>query len=162
MTSVLRYVGIDVAQATLELADRPDGRHRQFTNDAEGLTALVALLTERRPTLTVLEATGALQVPVVAALAVAGLPVALVTPRQVRDFTRAGNRLAKTDRVDAAVLAHCGEVFHPEPQPLPDSATQELRELLARRRDLVADRVAEKQRLSHRYTDPAKASIQWS
>lgn len=160
MTTAERFVGIDVAQATLDVAIRPDGVSRSFANDEAGHAALAALLVEQQPVLVLLEATGGLQIPVVAALGAAGLPVVTVNPRQVRDFARASGQLAKTDRLDAAVLAHFAEVFRPEPQPLPEPAAQELKELLARRRDLMADRTAEKQRLGRSHTKAGQDSIQ--
>jgi transposase len=107
----------------------------------------VALLGQLRPALVVLEATGGLELPLVAALAAAALPVAVVNPRQVRDFARATGTLAKTDALDARVLAHFGEALRPEPRPLPDDAARDLEALLTRRRQLVALRVAEQSRL---------------
>ena len=100
-----------------------------------------------RPALVVLEATGGRELPVAAALATAGLAVAVVNPRQVRDFARAIGQLAKTDALDAQVLARFAEVVHPTPRPLPDAQAQELSALLARRRQLIGMRTAERQRL---------------
>ena len=108
---------------------------------------LVERLQQLRPELIVLEATGGLEVPIAAALAAAGLTVAVINPRQVRDFARATGRLAKTDPIDAGVLAHFAEAIHPEPRPLPDAATQQLTALLTRRRQVVEMLTAEKNRL---------------
>jgi transposase len=104
-------------------------------------------LTQLHPELVVLEATGGLQMPMAGALAAAGLPLAMVNPRQVRDFARATGRLAKTDRLDAQVLAHFGEAIRPTPHPLPDTQAQELTALLTRRHQVIEMLTAEKNRL---------------
>jgi len=144
----LVYVGIDVAKATLDVAVRPSGEHRQLAQTAEGLEELLSWLHVVQPQLIVLEATGGYEAPLVAQLSVAGLPVAVVNPRQVRDFARASGRLAKTDGLDAQALAHFAEALRPEPRPLPDTQTQELAALLERRRQVVLMRVAEENRLA--------------
>jgi len=141
------YVGIDVAKATLDVAVRPSGEYRQVTQTPEGLEELLSWLRAVQPHLIVVEATGGYQAPLVAQLSVACLPVAVVNPRQVRDFARASGRLAKTDRLDAQTLAHFAEALRPEPRPLPDTQTQELAALLERRRQVVGLRVAEENRL---------------
>jgi transposase len=141
------FVGIDVAQAQLDIAVRPTGERWAVTNDEAGIAALVAKLQAVAPTLIVLEATGGYQRAVVAALAAAGLPVAVVNPRQARDFAKATGQLAKTDVLDARALAHFADAVRPAPRPLPDAQTEELRALLARRRQLVAMRTAEQNRL---------------
>jgi transposase len=141
------YAGVDVAAAHLDVAVRPGGEAWRAANDEAGVAALAARLAALGPALVVLEATGRAEAPLVAALAAAGLPVAVVNPRQVRDFAKAVGQLAKTDALDAAVLARFGEAVRPEPRPLPDAATQELRALLARRRQLVEMLVAERNRL---------------
>jgi len=146
MTKAERFVGIDVAQATLEIAVRPTGESWQVANDEVAFGALVDRLHELAPTLIVLEATGGIQMPVVGALAAAGLPVVAMNPRQVRDFAKATGKLAKTDRIDAQVLAHFADAVRPEVRPLPDAATQELAILVARRRQLLEMRVAEQNR----------------
>jgi transposase len=140
------FVGIDVAKAKLDVAVRPSGELWQTPNDAAGHAALVTRLQPVAPTLVVLEATGGLETPVAAALATAGLPVAVVNPRQVRDFAKATGRLAKTDRLDAAVLAHFAEAVRPAVRPLPDAAAQALDALLTRRRQLLQMLAAEKTR----------------
>ena len=165
MTETSRYVGIDVSQEWLDVGIRPtDGPAECVANDAAGIDALVSRLEALGPARIVLEATGGLEQPLVAALAAAGLPVALVNPRQVRDFARASGRLAKTDALDAAVLAHFAEAVPVPLRPLPDAETRQLRELLARRRQLLAMLVAEGQRL--RAAGPAlragiEAHIAW-
>jgi transposase len=115
-------------------------------NDEVAFGALVDRLRELTPTLIVLEATGGIQLPVVGALAAAGLPVVAMNPRQVRDFAKATGKLAKTDRIDAQVLAHFADAVRPEVRPLPDAATRELAILVARRRQLLEMRVAEQNR----------------
>ncbi len=146
MIKAERFVGIDVAQATLEIAVRPTGESWQVANDEVAFGALVDRLRELAPTLIVLEATGGIQLPVVGALAAAGLPVVAMNPRQVRDFAKATGKLAKTDRIDAQVLAHFADAVRPEVRPLPDAATRELAILVARRRQLLEMRVAEQNR----------------
>jgi transposase len=141
------YVGIDVAKARLDVAVRPSGEQWITATDAASLDELVGRLQALQPELIVLEATGGREGPLVAALAAAGLPVAVVNPRQVRDFARAVGQLAKTDVLDAQVLAHFAQVIHPTPRPLPDAQAQELMALLARRRQLIGMLTAERQRL---------------
>jgi transposase len=147
MDATALYVGIDVAKAQLDIAVRPSGEQWTAPNDEVGITTLVARVQALRPTLVVLEATGGREVPVAVALATAGLAVAVVNPRQVRDFARAIGQLAKTDALDAQLLAHFAEGVRPTPRPLPDAQAQELSALLTRRRQLVAMRTAERQRL---------------
>lgn len=141
------YVGVDISKADLDLAVRPGGEAWRRPNSQEGIAQIVEELNPLEPTLVVLEATGGLEVPLVAALAAAGLPVVVVNPRQARDFAKATGQLAKTDRLDAQVLAHFGEATKPELRPLPDAQSQELAALLARRRQLVQMLTAEKNRL---------------
>jgi transposase len=142
------FVGIDVAQAQLDIAVRPTGERWAVTHDEAGITGLVAQLQAVVPALLVLEATGGYQRAVVAALAAAGLPVVVVNPRQARDFAKATGQLAKTDVLDARALAHLADAVRPAPRPLPDAQTEELRALLARRRQLIGMRTAEQNRLS--------------
>jgi transposase len=141
-------VGIDVAKAHLDVAVRPSGDQWQAPNDAAGVAALVARLGALAPALVVLEATGGLERLAAAELAAAGLPVAVVNPRQVRDFAKAVGQLAKTDALDAALLARFAADVRPPPRPLPDAAQQELAALLARRRQVVVMLTAERQRLA--------------
>ena len=143
------YLGLDVAKATVELASEPAGLAGQFATDPSGLSALVAQCQAQPVALIVLEATGGYEAPIAAALATVGLPVAVVNSRQVRDFARALGRLAKTDRLDAQVLALFAARVQPVPRPLPDNATQELEAVLLRRRQLLEMLQAERQRLPH-------------
>jgi transposase len=140
------YLGLDVAKESLELASDPAGVSGQFPNDPAGIAALLAQCQAQPVALVVLEATGGYEAPVAAALATAGVPVAVVNPRQVRDFARALGQLAKTDRIDARVLALFGARVQPPSRPLPDEATQELEALLTRRRQLLEMLHAERQR----------------
>lgn len=141
------YIGVDVAKANLDLAVHLSGDSWRVANDQAGINAIVTHLEELDPALVVLEPTGGLELPLTAALATAGLPVAVVNPRQVRDFAKATGRLAKTDRLDAQVLAHFAHAVRPTPRPLPDAQTRELAALLARRQQLVQMLTAEKNRL---------------
>jgi transposase len=145
--SQLVVAGLDVSKAKLDVAV---GRHTLFSvpNSREGLEQLIPELKRLKVTLVVLEATGGLEILCVAMLAAAGLPVAVVNPRQVRDFARAKGYLAKTDRIDAKVLVEFGEAIKPEPRPLPDKMTRELDALLDRRRQLLGMRTMELNRLS--------------
>ncbi len=142
------YIGIDVAKAHLDLAAHLSGDPWRVSNDEAGISAVVTHLRELDPTLVVLEPTGGLESPLTAALAAAHLPVAVVNPRQVRDFAKATGRLAKTDRLDALVLAHFAHAVRPAPRSLPDKQTRELAALLARRQQLVQMLTAEKNRLA--------------
>jgi transposase len=142
------YVGIDIAKASMEIAVRPSGETWSATMDEPDLARLVARLQTLAPTLIVLEATGGYEVPVVSALAAAALPVVVVNPRQVRAFAKALGLLAKTDRLDAGVLALFGERVHPPIRPLPDPALEGLAALVTRRRQLLEMLIAERHRRS--------------
>lgn len=135
------YVGVDVSKAKLDVATRPGGRS-QFTNDPSGIAALVKTLSPP-PALVVMEATGGLERPLAFALAAAKIPCAVVNPRQTRDYAKALGRLAKTDGVDAEVLAHFAERIKPPQWKPPSEQTQRLSALVKRRRQLVEMRVAE-------------------
>jgi transposase len=111
------YVGIDVSKDQLDIAVRPTGETWSMPNDASGIPEVVQRVAQLHPKLVVLEATGGLQLPVAAALASAGLPLSMVNPHQVRDFARATGKLAKTDQLDAQVLAHFAEAVRPTPYP---------------------------------------------
>jgi transposase len=154
------YVGIDVSKDQLDIAVRPDGDIWSMPNDASGITEVVQRLAQLHPKLVVLEATGGLQMPVAAALASAGLPLSMVNPRQVRDFARATGRLAKTDRLDAQVLAHFAEAVRPTPYPLPDAQTQELTALLTRRHQVVEMLTAEKNRRRATRSEAVRQRVQ--
>jgi transposase len=148
---VARAVGIDVSKAWLDVAIRPTGTIERYPNTVDGYAGLVAQLAmlpvATRPEPIVLEATGGLERGVDQALTEAGWTVAVVNPRQVRDFARCLGRLAKTDRIDAQVLARYGEAVGPEPRPRPDAHTQEAQSLVARRRHLVEMLTMENNRL---------------
>jgi len=141
------YVGIDVSKERLDVAVRPSGDSWGVSYNQPGVEELSAELAALVPAVVVLEATGNLEVPAVAALAAAGLPVVVVNPRQVRDFAKATGRLAKTDALDAQVLAHFAEAVRPSQRPLPDAQTQELAALTTRRNQVMTMLVAEKNRL---------------
>lgn len=147
MTTAPVFVGLDVAKATLDVALRPSGETGSVPNDDAGVTNLVERLRACEPTLIVCEATGGFERAAVAALAAAGLPVVVANPRQVRDFARATGQLAKTDRLDAGILALFAERVRPSPRPLPDATALLLDALLTRRRQLLEMLVAEKNRL---------------
>ena len=142
------YVGIDVSKARVDLAVRPGGDTLEASNDEGSIATLVAQMQQLNPTALVLEASAGLELPLVAALAAASLPVAVVNPRQVRDFAKATGRLAKTDSLDAAVLAHFAEAVRPPLRPLRDADTQLLNSLVARRQQVMTMLVAERNRLS--------------
>lgn len=141
------YVGIDVAKAQVDVAVRPTGQRWTISNDEPGIGELVSRLKALGPAMVVLEASGGLELPSVAALTAASLPVVIVNPRQVRDFARAIGTLAKTDALDAAVLAHFADAVRPPVRPLRDAETQVLNSLVARRHQVIAILVAEKNRL---------------
>jgi transposase len=141
------FAGIDVSKAALDVAVRPKGDAWRCGNDETGIAELVGRLQALAPQLIVLEATGGLERLVVAALALAGLPLAVVNPRQVREFAQATGQLAKTDAVDAAVLAHFAEAIRPVPRPLPDAQRQALAAVVERRRQVVGRLTAEQKRL---------------
>jgi transposase len=142
------FVGIDVSKAVLDVAVGPGGDAWSVPNSADGIQQLVQRLRELSPALVVLEASGGLERRTVAALAGAALPVVAVNPRQVRDFAKATGRLAKTDAIDAMVLALFAERIRPEPRPVRDAEAQELEALVVRRRQVVDMITAEKNRLS--------------
>ena len=142
------YVGIDVAKAQLDIAARPTNQQWHVANTEKGIKDLVRQLEALHPGLVLLEASGGLELPVTAALAAASLPVVVANARQVRDFARATGRLAKTDILDARVLAHFAETVQPEARPLPGPEEQALAGLVARRHQVVTMLVAEKNRLA--------------
>ena len=157
------YVGIDVAKARVDVAIRPDGDVWSVDYDESGVRELVSVLETLEPAAVLLEATGGLEVPLVSALAAAALPVVVVNPR-VRDFARATGKLAKTDALDAQVLAHFAEAVRPPVRPLRDADTQELNSLTTRRNQLMTMLVAEKNRLrraSHSVRPGIQSHIMW-
>jgi transposase len=165
------YAGVDVSKERLEVCVRRDREARVgedtfgVSNDPAGTRTLLARLLEERPALVILEATGGFERPVAAALAAAGLPVAVVNPRQARDFARATGRLAKTDRIDAQILARFAQAVRPAPRPVPEEEAQALAEITARPRQLVGMLTAEKNRLGAATTKPVRkrleAHVRW-
>ena len=131
------FVGIDVSKDRLDVHLRPSGEAFAVSRDGAGIAVLVDRLRPLAPALVALEATGGFEITVAAGIAGAGLPLAVVNPAQIRAFARATGRLAKTDRLDAALIAHFAEAVHPEPRPLASAAAQGLAEMVARRRQLV-------------------------
>jgi transposase len=147
MTEEAVCVGVDVAKNTLDVAVSNSKETRQFENDHEGITSAVRYIAGLRPARIILEATGNYEMPLAAALQASRLPVVIVNPRQVRDFARATGVLAKTDRIDARILALFGLQIKPEVRLLPDQKAREMGSLLARRRQLIEMLTAEHNRL---------------
>ena len=139
-------VGIDVSKDRLDVAVRPTGEMFVVSRDAEGLDALIAKLTPLAPRAVAVEATGGYETVVAASLAAAGLAIVVVNPAQVRSFAQALGKRAKSDPIDAGVIAHFVEATRPQIRPLPDEETRLLADLVARRRQIVAMIVAERQR----------------
>ena len=154
------YVGIDVAKAQVDVAIRPSDDRWEISHDDAGVRQLVSRLKVLEPVMVLLEASGSLELPLVAALAAEAVPVVVVNPRQVRDFARATGRLAKTDSLDAAVLAHFAEVVRPPVRPLRDAETQALNSLAARRHQVMTMLVSEKNRLSSAATVAVRPRIE--
>lgn len=142
------FVGIDIAKDHLDVSTRPQASSFTEPYSDEGIHSLIGRLADLHPELIVLEATGGYEARVVAALADARLPVVLINPRQIRDFAKATGRLAKTDRLDAQVLAHFAEAIRPQPRPLADEDQRELNALMSRRRQRVEMITMEQNRLS--------------
>jgi transposase len=164
MQTPLVFVGVDVSKARLDVAVRPSGELSSVTYDANGITTVLAQLRQVRPALIVMEATGGLEQPLLRALLDAALPVIVVNPRQVRDFAKAPGQLAKTDTLDAQVLARFAEVIRPALRVIPDAPTQELAALLARRRQVLAMQQAEQNRLDRAFDRVRKriaAHVHW-
>ena len=140
------FIGIDVAKDRLDVHVRPSGEAFSVARDGKGLDELVARLRQLGVALIVLEATGGFETTVAGTLCAAGLPLAVVNPRQIRDFARATGRLAKTDALDAAAIAHFAEAVRPDPRPVPDAQARALGELVTRRRQIVEMMTAERNR----------------
>jgi transposase len=140
------FYGIDVSKKTLDVSAYPDAYRGQFNNDEAGRRQLVEVLQQRRSRLIVLEATGGLEFEITASLATAGLPVVVINPRQARDFAKALGLLAKTDQVDALMLARFAEAVKPEQRPIKNDSMRALEEVLTRRRQLVEMVTAESNR----------------
>ena len=152
------FIGIDVSKATLDVAVLPEKRTWQVSREEAAMASLVGELQRLSPRLIVLEATGGLEAPLTAALATAGLPVAVVNPRQARDFAKATGTKAKTDVLDAQVLTRLGETLKPPVRPLKDEETRALEALLTRRRQIVEMLTMEKNRL-HTASKPVRRDI---
>jgi transposase len=148
-----QFVGIDVAKDRLDVHLRPSGESFAVARDGEALAQLIERLGALAPVLVVMEATGGYETVVASALAAARLPLAVVNPRQIRDFARATGKLAKTDRLDAAAIAHFAEAIRPPVRPIADPQAQALGELVARRRQVIEMMVAERNR-RRRATQP--------
>ena len=159
METTPRFVGIDVSQAHLDVATRPDGQEFRLPNTPEGIAAAVDRLKPLSPALILLEATGGLERAAAVALAEAELPIRIVEPGRVRHFARSIGQHSKTDALDARVLAHYAEAVRPEVRDLPDQETRDLQALLDRRRQLVAMRVSEQNRLKQGPTAAVQADL---
>ncbi len=158
------YVGVDVSKDRLDLAVHSHHEIRGFANTATGISKLLKHVTSLGPVLVVMEATGGYEMSLAAALAEAAIPMSIVNPRQVRDFARSTGQLAKTDSIDARILAKFAAVIGPEPRMLADIQTLELRDILARRDQLNEMITAEKNRLHHArgpLRDHISAHIAW-
>jgi transposase len=142
------YAGIDVSKDTLDVAVHGDQRRWSFTNDQAGIEKTKTILQELKVGLVVLEATGNYEIPLAAELGVAGIPTAIVNPRQIRDFAKSVGILAKTDGIDAGVIARFAATVQPEPRSLPDEDSQELAAIIARRRQIVEMITVEKNRFA--------------
>jgi transposase len=153
-------VGIDVSKQHLDLDEYPTKNLRRFEYTTEGIEALRKQLQQRTPCLIVIEATGGIEQLLVAELAAAKLPVVVINPRQARDFAKSTGQLAKTDAIDARILAHFGFAVRPPLRPLPDENALELQEFLARRRQLIQMRTAELNRQQQTRNTKVKASVQ--
>jgi len=153
------YIGIDVSKDTLDVASHTGSQHWQCTNDDDGIGKLISLLKQQSPTLIVMEATGGYETRAAYALQKSGFNCAVVNPREVRDFAKATKKLAKTDTIDAQVLAHFAQVIQPVPRPLSNEQARKLELILARRRQVIEMLTAEKNRL-HLAEEPVKGAIQ--
>jgi transposase len=140
------FVGFDVAKDRLDIHVRPGGESFAVAREGDALAVLVKRLQTLAPALIAIEATGGYETVVASALAAAQLPLAVVNPRQIRDFARATGKLAKTDRLDAAAIAHFAEAIRPPARPIADAQAQALGELVARRRQVIEMMVAERNR----------------
>ena len=153
-------VGIDVAKDRLDVHVRPSGEAFAVARDGKGLEDLTNRLGTLGASLVVLEATGGYEITVAAALCAAGLPLTVVNPRQIRDFARSTGQLAKTDVLDAAVIAQFAEAVAPEPRPVPDEQARALGEMVARRRQIVDMMTAERNRRSRMASRRALKSVE--
>jgi len=147
MKKVPVHVGVDVSKSSLDIAVHATKQKWSFPNNDIGIGQATSLLAKLKPLLVVLESTGGLEVPFVAALGVARIPVAVVNPRQIRDFAKAVGRLAKTDAIDAEVIAYFAAAVNPAPHPLPEDIAQEFTAIISRRHQLQQMLTAEQNRL---------------
>ena len=165
MGEIGTYVGVDVSSDTLDIAAHPRQQTKKsFRNDEAGVNEAVTYVMKLAPVLVVMEATGGLETSLAAALAASGIPVAVVNPRQVRDYAKSTGKLAKTDTIDAQVMADFAAAVHPEPRPLADGQTQGLKDILTRRSQLNEMITAEKNRLYRTrqpVSDHIKAHLAW-
>jgi transposase len=158
-TIVENFIGIDVSKSTLDICIEPVGQTLHVAYDEVGIGDIVSRLKETSPTLIVIEATGGLEVRIATELASKGLPVAVINPRQARDFAKATGQLAKTDKVDAAMLAAFGRAIRPQVRSLKDMDTRALNDLVSRRRQLIDMRVQETLRLGTAASKPLEKSL---
>jgi len=158
-STVEKFVGIDVSKTALDVCVQPSGQALHVAYDEAGIGRIVECLQEARPALIVMEATGGLEIRLASELASAGWPVAVINPRQVRDFAKATGQLAKTDRVDALVLAAFAKAIRPQARPLKDADTRALNDMVSRRRQLIAMRVQETLRLGTAASRPLQKSL---
>jgi len=155
----MEFIGIDVSKAHLDVSHRPSGETYRVTNNEVGIAELGRRFSAQPPTLVVMEATGGYEGPCAAGLALAGVQVAVVNPRHVQDFAKATGKIAKTDALDAAVLAHFAEAVRPVVRPLDDEQTQELSGIVGRRRQLVDMITAETNRMHACRTQAVRTQI---
>jgi len=158
-TVVEKFVGIDVSKSTLDVCIEPAVQTLHVAYDEAGISQMAERLKEVSPALIVIEATGGLEVRIATELASLGLPVAVINPRQARDFAKATGQLAKTDQVDAAVLAAFAKVIRPQARPLKDADTRALDDMVSRRRQLIGMRVQETLRLGTAASKPLQKSL---
>jgi len=158
-TMVEKFVGIDVSKSTLDVCVEPAVQTLHVTYDDAGIRQIADCLKDVSPALIVIEATGGLEVRIATELASQGLPVAVINPRQARDFAKASGRLAKTDQVDAAVLAAFAKAIRPQIRPLKDADTRALDDMVSRRRQLIEMRVQEALRLGTATSKPLQKSL---
>jgi transposase len=154
-----RFVGIDVAKGWVDVVERPGGTAFRVANDPDGWAAVVARYTAEPPTRIVLEATGGYEIGLVTQLDLAGLTPAVINPLAIRRFAQSLGKRAKTDRLDAAVLAEYGERIRPEPRPVPTETARHLQDVIARHRQLTKMLVEEKNRRQHA-TPPVRPSVE--
>ena len=152
------FIGIDISKEQLDVHVLPKAVQFTCNNDSSGIELLISRLQKESPAVIIMEASGGHEITLAAELGAAGLPLAIVNPRQVRDFARGIGKLAKTDAIDAFVLARFGETNRPEPQAIPTDDQKQIKELVTRRRQLVALRASEK----HCYRSARSTRVQQS